>query len=81
MKAKYARPRLRGAKGFIEVPLRTDVDQPTKEAFLRLARLRNPEGRASERSAAAYLRELVEKEVAMNASLLRNEMNLATVNL
>ena len=79
---KFSRPKVMGAKGLIEVPLRTDVDAQTKIAFIRLARERKPLGKPSERTPAAFLRELVEREVrlSMIATMQRRTTDLATKN-
>jgi hypothetical protein len=77
-KPRFSRPRIHGASGLIEVPLRTEVDAATKAAFIRLARTRKPNGTASERSAAAFLRELVEREISMHHILRETALNLPT---
>jgi hypothetical protein len=81
--SRFARPKVIGAHGPIDVPLRTDVDAQTKIAFMRLARERKPDGKPSERTPAAYLRELVEREVrlSMIATMQRRATDLTTGNV
>ena len=79
---KFSRPHVMGANGPIDVPLRTDVDAHTKILFIRLARERKPDGKPSERTPAAYLRELVEREVrlSMISTMPRRAADLTTRN-
>lgn len=79
---RFARPKVMGAHGLIDVPLRTDVDAHTKILFIRLARERKPDGTTSERTPAAFLRELVEREVrlSMISNMQRGANDLATRN-
>lgn len=81
--SRFARPKVIGANGPIDVPLRTDVDAQTKAAFMRLALARKPDGKPSERTPAAFLRELVEREVrlSMISTMPRRAADLTTDNV